>query len=115
MSSPTISAVCGSMRKNESRKRSEAWQISVSQRTALLSTLQAVGRLRAGRGLHPRCSPFADSYRSCTESADVILTVPAAWDAAGCQLMRNAAINAGMVQSARAGDRSWRERLRIIT
>ncbi|TKA51123.1 hypothetical protein B0A53_05941 [Rhodotorula sp. CCFEE 5036] len=49
------------------------------------------------------------------ESADVILTVPAAWDAAGCQLMRNAAINAGMVQSARAGDRSWRERLRIIT
>ncbi|GAA5866072.1 hypothetical protein JCM3774_000016 [Rhodotorula dairenensis] len=49
------------------------------------------------------------------ESADVILTVPAAWDAAGCQLMRNAAINAGMVQSARGGDRTWRERLRIIT
>ncbi|BGP43264.1 hypothetical protein JCM10449v2_007292 [Rhodotorula kratochvilovae] len=49
------------------------------------------------------------------EAADVILTVPAAWDAAGCQMMRTAAINAGMVQSARGGDRNWRERLRIIT
>ncbi|BGP57949.1 hypothetical protein JCM8202v2_005603 [Rhodotorula sphaerocarpa] len=49
------------------------------------------------------------------EAADVILTVPAAWDASGCQLMRTAAINAGMVQSASGGDRSWRERLRIIT
>lgn len=29
--------------------------------------------------------------------------------------MRTAAINAGMVQSASGGDRSWRERLRIIT
>lgn len=58
---------------------------------------------------------LAKNLMASTESADVILTVPAAWDAAGCQLMRNAAINAGMVQSARAGDRSWRERLRIIT
>ncbi|GAA6006073.1 Hsp70 family protein [Rhodotorula paludigena] len=49
------------------------------------------------------------------EGADVILTVPAAWDAAGCQIMRTAAINAGMVQSARGGDKNWRERLRIIT
>ncbi|GAA5933864.1 hypothetical protein JCM3775_000308 [Rhodotorula graminis] len=49
------------------------------------------------------------------EAADVILTVPAAWDAAGCQMMRTAAIQAGMVQSARGGDRNWRERLRIIT
>lgn len=53
--------------------------------------------------------------RGHTEAADVILTVPAAWDAAGCQMMRTAAINAGMVQSARGGDRNWRERLRIIT
>lgn len=29
--------------------------------------------------------------------------------------MREAAISAGLVQSARAGDREWRERLRIIT
>jgi hypothetical protein len=48
-------------------------------------------------------------------SADVWLTVPAAWDAMGCQMMREAAITAGLVQSARAGDRDWRDRLRIIT
>ncbi|KAF8735260.1 hypothetical protein AX14_002404 [Amanita brunnescens Koide BX004] len=48
-------------------------------------------------------------------SADVWLTVPAAWDAKGCDIMREAAITAGLVQSARAGDRSWRDRLHIIT
>ncbi|KZT24956.1 actin-like ATPase domain-containing protein [Neolentinus lepideus HHB14362 ss-1] len=49
------------------------------------------------------------------DSADVWLTVPAAWDAKGCDIMREAAIAAGLVQSARAGDRDWRDRLRIIT
>ncbi|GAA5915261.1 hypothetical protein JCM6882_003386 [Rhodosporidiobolus microsporus] len=49
------------------------------------------------------------------EAADVILTVPAAWDVAGTNLMRTAAIKAGMVQAARGGDRNWRDRLRIIT
>ncbi len=29
--------------------------------------------------------------------------------------MRDAAISAGLVQSARAGDKDWRDRLRIIT
>jgi hypothetical protein len=29
--------------------------------------------------------------------------------------MREAAIEAGLVQSAKAGDRNWRDRLRIIT
>ncbi|KAJ8516208.1 hypothetical protein ONZ45_g6483 [Pleurotus djamor] len=48
-------------------------------------------------------------------SADVWLTVPAAWDAKGCDIMREAAIAAGLVQSSRAGDRDWRDRLRIIT
>ncbi|KAG8931511.1 hypothetical protein FRC02_002636 [Tulasnella sp. 418] len=48
-------------------------------------------------------------------AADVWLTVPAAWDAAGCDIMRDAAIKAGLVQSAHAGDRNWRDRLRIIT
>ncbi|KAG8787696.1 hypothetical protein FRC15_008371 [Serendipita sp. 397] len=48
-------------------------------------------------------------------SADVWFTVPAAWDAKGCNIMRDAAIAAGLVQSARAGDRNWRDRLRIIT
>ena len=43
------------------------------------------------------------------------LTVPAAWDARGCDIMREAAIAAGLVQSAYAGDNSWRDRLRIIT
>ncbi|KAF8622621.1 hypothetical protein AX15_006876 [Amanita polypyramis BW_CC] len=48
-------------------------------------------------------------------SADVWLTVPAAWDAKGCDIMREAAISAGLVQSSRAGDRTWRDRLHIIT
>ena len=30
-------------------------------------------------------------------------------------MMRDAAINAGLVQSSRAGDQDWRDRLRIIT
>lgn len=50
-----------------------------------------------------------------SDSADVWLTVPAAWDARGCDIMREAAITAGLVQSSRAGDTSWRDRLRIIT
>ncbi|CDO70397.1 hypothetical protein BN946_scf184999.g37 [Trametes cinnabarina] len=49
------------------------------------------------------------------DSADVWLTVPAAWDATGCQIMRDAAIAAGLVRSARPGDHGWRERLRIIS
>jgi len=48
-------------------------------------------------------------------TADVWLTVPAAWDARGCEVMREAAIAAGMVHSSRAGDVNWRDRLRIIT
>ena len=51
---------------------------------------------------------------SQSDSADVWLTVPAAWDANGCQMMRDAAIAAGLVRSARAGDNDWRDRLRII-
>ncbi|KAK1232190.1 hypothetical protein PQX77_004671 [Marasmius sp. AFHP31] len=49
------------------------------------------------------------------DTADVWLTVPAAWDAQGCNIMRDAAISAGLVQSSRAGDKDWRDRLRIIT
>ncbi|CAL1697945.1 unnamed protein product [Somion occarium] len=49
------------------------------------------------------------------DSADVWLTVPAAWDARGCQIMRDAAITAGLVHSSRAGDVNWRDRLRVIT
>ncbi|KAI0060113.1 actin-like ATPase domain-containing protein [Artomyces pyxidatus] len=47
--------------------------------------------------------------------ADVWLTVPAAWDARGCELMREAALTAGLVHSARARDDAWRDRLHIIT
>lgn len=46
-----------------------------------------------------------------TESADVLLTVPAAWDAAGCAIMREAAIKAGLVRSSQGGDKNWRDRL----
>ncbi|EJD43571.1 hypothetical protein AURDEDRAFT_66345 [Auricularia subglabra TFB-10046 SS5] len=50
------------------------------------------------------------------DSAEVWLTVPAAWDAQGCSIMREAAIQAGLVRSAHAGDRDrWRDRLKIIT
>ncbi|KAF8970592.1 hypothetical protein BDZ97DRAFT_1790034 [Flammula alnicola] len=48
-------------------------------------------------------------------TADVWLTVPAAWDAKGCEIMREAAITAGLVASSKAGDNTWRDRLRIIT
>ncbi|KAJ3995986.1 hypothetical protein F5050DRAFT_1762962 [Lentinula boryana] len=48
-------------------------------------------------------------------SADVWLTVPAAWDAKGCDFMRGAAIRAGLVRSSRPGDTQWRNRLHIIT
>ncbi|RXW12274.1 hypothetical protein EST38_g13579 [Candolleomyces aberdarensis] len=47
--------------------------------------------------------------------AEVWLTVPAAWDAKGCEIMREAAIAAGLVANARAGDTAWRDRLKIIT
>ncbi|KAI0033033.1 actin-like ATPase domain-containing protein [Vararia minispora EC-137] len=49
------------------------------------------------------------------DSADVLLTVPAAWDAKGCDMMREAALVAGLVHSAHANDIYWRDRLRIIT
>lgn len=49
------------------------------------------------------------------DSADVWLTVPAAWDAKGCELMREAAISAGLVQQFAAHDRDWESRLHIIT
>lgn len=49
------------------------------------------------------------------DSADVLLTVPAAWDAKGCDMMREAAITAGLVRSSHAGDKNWKDRLRIIT
>ncbi|KAJ7260968.1 actin-like ATPase domain-containing protein [Mycena haematopus] len=48
-------------------------------------------------------------------SADVWVTVPAAWDARGCALMREAGLAAGLVQSAYPGDVAWRDRLKIIT
>jgi len=59
--------------------------------------------------------PLTLLYLSSQGAADVWLTVPAAWDGMGCQMMREAAITAGLVQSSRAGDRDWRDRLRIIT
>lgn len=68
-----------------------------------------------------KCHPIpcfdyrADACINFLDSADVWLTVPAAWDAKGCNMMRDAAISAGLVQSSHAGDRDWRDRLRIIT
>lgn len=58
---------------------------------------------------------ISHTYSLIPASADVWLTVPAAWDAKGCDLMREAAIHAGLVHSSRAGDTQWRNRLHIIT
>ncbi|KAJ6486664.1 hypothetical protein C8R45DRAFT_995477 [Mycena sanguinolenta] len=49
------------------------------------------------------------------DSADVWITVPAAWDARGCALMHEAGIAAGLVQSTYPDDTAWRDRLKIIT
>ncbi|GAA5899544.1 hypothetical protein JCM6882_001146 [Rhodosporidiobolus microsporus] len=48
-------------------------------------------------------------------AADVLLTVPASWDAAASSLMRESALRAELVQSSRGGDTRWRDRLQIIT
>ncbi|KAJ7619528.1 actin-like ATPase domain-containing protein [Roridomyces roridus] len=48
-------------------------------------------------------------------TCDVWMTVPAAWDAKGCALMRRASIDAGLVQKSHSGDTEWRDRLKIIT
>ncbi|KAJ7802663.1 hypothetical protein B0H14DRAFT_3779901, partial [Mycena olivaceomarginata] len=48
------------------------------------------------------------------DTADLWVTVPATWDLRGCALMRDAAIAAGVVQSAHPGDVAWRDRLKII-
>jgi hypothetical protein len=37
------------------------------------------------------------------------------WDANGCNILRQAAINAELVQSVKAGDMAWMDRLHIIT
>ncbi|KAF9511529.1 hypothetical protein BS47DRAFT_1346698 [Hydnum rufescens UP504] len=47
--------------------------------------------------------------------ADVWLTVPAAWNSRGCQIMRDAALSAGLAGSAYANGHDWRDRLHIIT
>lgn len=52
---------------------------------------------------------------SISDSADVWVTVPAAWDTQGCSLMHDASIAAGLVQSAYPGDVHWPDRLKIIT
>ncbi|KAF8339486.1 hypothetical protein F5887DRAFT_980246 [Amanita rubescens] len=49
------------------------------------------------------------------DTAEIWLAVPAVWDAKGCDIMRQAAINAGLVHSVKAGDVAWRDRLHIIT
>ena len=49
------------------------------------------------------------------DSADVWLTVPAAWDAKGCEIMREAAIAARLVDQYSVQDVNWEDRLHIIT
>lgn len=94
---PTFCGACGSTRRGRSRSRSVPSRISV--RSPSISG-----------GLWP----LADVGER-PDAADMVLTVPAAWDAAGCALMREAALRATLVQSSRGGDKNWRDRLRIIT
>ncbi|KAM0753426.1 actin-like ATPase domain-containing protein [Meredithblackwellia eburnea MCA 4105] len=47
--------------------------------------------------------------------ATVVMTVPSAWSAAGCQVMREAALDANIVVSSKADDLRYKERLHIIT
>jgi hypothetical protein len=49
-----------------------------------------------------------------TDSAEVWLTVPERWDGKDCEIMKQAGINAGLVQAARANDRGWRGRLKLV-
>ncbi|KAJ7147329.1 actin-like ATPase domain-containing protein [Mycena filopes] len=74
--------------------------------TEFLSCLWEYGREQITRDI----GAIAD-----LNSADVWLTVPAAWDARGCAMMREAGIAAGLVQSAYPGDIHWRDRLKIIS
>lgn len=66
-------------------------------------------------GIFVRLDRTALTDHDYKDTADVWLTVPAAWDARGCDIMREAAITAGLVASSRAGDTNWKDRLRIIT
>lgn len=59
-----------------------------------------------------------NSILTIIDAADVWLTVPAAWDAKGCEIMREAAIAARLVQASSledAKDDAWKDRLHIIT
>ncbi|KAF6747910.1 actin-like ATPase domain-containing protein [Ephemerocybe angulata] len=49
------------------------------------------------------------------DTAEVWITIPAAWNTRGSEIMREAAIKAGLVYSSRAGDTKWRDRLKIIS
>jgi hypothetical protein len=49
-----------------------------------------------------------------TDSAEVCFTVPERWDGKACEIMKEAAISAGLVFAARANDRGWRDRLKLV-
>lgn len=71
--------------------------------------------MRSGSRLLNPIEGALTSRTASLDAASVILTVPAAWDATACSLMRESAIRAGLVQSSRGGDVDWRDRLQIIT
>jgi len=96
------------------------WEYAKQQITREIGAVADLGAYRLSYAVNRvepliHISPTPFLYLSCLGAADVWLTVPAAWDAMGCQMMRDAAIDAQLVQSSRAGDRDWRDRLRIIT
>lgn len=40
--------------------------------------------------------------------------MPERWDGKACEIIKEAAIFAGLVHSARAGDVGWRDRLKLV-
>ncbi|KIM41571.1 hypothetical protein M413DRAFT_27891 [Hebeloma cylindrosporum] len=48
------------------------------------------------------------------DSAEVWLTVPDIWDGKAREIMKGAAIMADLVHAARANDRGWRDRLKLL-
>ena len=69
----------------------------------------------ADLGTYIHTIAWSSLFHVFLDSAEIWLAVPAVWDAKGCDIMRKAAIGAGLVQSVKAGDKAWRDRLHIIT
>lgn len=68
-----------------------------------------------GAFAHLRSLLITSSFKSSlTDTADVWLAVPVTWDAKQCNIIREAAVQAGLARKTRKQDKNWRNRLRVI-